>query len=102
MAEYRRVASLAELPPGSLKGVEIGETALCLANADGAVYAFQDNCSHRDFALHTGELDGTKLECAWHGAQFDITTGRALRLPALKPIRTYDVRIDGDDILVAL
>lgn len=102
MAEYTRVASLAELPPGSLTGVEVGHTALCIANTDGTVYAFQDNCSHRDFLLHTGELEGTRLECAWHGAQFDITTGRAIRLPAIKPIRTYDVRVDGDDILVAI
>jgi 3-phenylpropionate/trans-cinnamate dioxygenase ferredoxin subunit len=102
MSAFTRVASLAELPPGTLKGVEVDGVPVCLANADGTVYAFRDNCSHKDFPLHTGELEGTTLECSWHGAQFDITSGRAIRIPAIKPIRTYDVKVDGDDILVAV
>jgi nitrite reductase/ring-hydroxylating ferredoxin subunit len=103
MPEFVRVAALTELPPGSLKGARIGDRAVCLANVDGTVYAFQDNCTHKDFPLHSGALEGTRLECAWHGAQFDLAQGgRAVRLPAVKPIRMHDVRIEGDDILVAL
>jgi 3-phenylpropionate/trans-cinnamate dioxygenase ferredoxin subunit len=102
MPEYVRVASLSELPPGTLKGVQIGDVGICLANADGAVYAFRDNCSHKDFPLHLGELEGTRLTCGWHGAQFDITSGKAVRIPAIKPIRTFEVKVDGDDILVAV
>lgn len=97
-----RVASLAELPPGTLRSVEVEGRNLCLANAEGAVYAFRDNCSHRDHPLHTGTLEGKRLECAWHGAQFDVATGRAVRLPAIKPIEVYEVNVEGDDILVAL
>lgn len=99
---FVRIASLADLPPGTLQNVEVEGRSLCLANADGTVYALGDNCSHKDHPLHTGELDGNRLECAWHGAQFDVTNGRALRLPAVKPIETYEVRIEGDDILVSL
>lgn len=102
MPDFVRVASLADLPPNALMGVSISGTAVCLANADGTVYAFQDNCSHKDFPLHSGTLDGRRLECAWHGGTFDLESGRAVRLPAVKPIRMYDVRIEGDDILVAL
>ena len=102
MAEFARVASLAELPPGTLKGVEVNGIAVCLANADGTVYAFRDNCSHKDFPLHLGELEDTRLTCEWHGAQFDITTGRAVRIPAIKPIQTFEVKVEGDDILVAV
>lgn len=102
MADFVRVASLAELPPGRLKGVEIDGTPVCLAHADGTVYAFQDNCTHEDFPLHSGALDGRRLECAWHGAQFDVSTGRAVRLPAVKPLRRYEVKVEGDDIFVSL
>ncbi|MEX0893250.1 MAG: Rieske 2Fe-2S domain-containing protein, partial [Gemmatimonadota bacterium] len=76
--------------------------SICLANADGQLYAFKNNCSHRDFPLDTGELEGNKVECSWHGAKFDVTTGKALQLPAIKPVVTYEVRVDGDDILVAV
>jgi 3-phenylpropionate/trans-cinnamate dioxygenase ferredoxin component len=99
---YVRAASLADVPPNTLHQVEVGGVNVCLANADGQVYAFGDNCSHRDFPLHSGELEDGTVECAWHGARFDIATGRATRLPAIKPIRTYDVQVDGDDIYVAV
>jgi 3-phenylpropionate/trans-cinnamate dioxygenase ferredoxin component len=99
---YVRVASLADVPPNTLHQVEIGDVKVCLANADGQVYAFSDNCSHRDFPLHTGDVEDGTIECSWHGARFDMATGRAVRLPAIKPITTYEVRVEGEDILVAL
>jgi 3-phenylpropionate/trans-cinnamate dioxygenase ferredoxin component len=102
VSEFIRVASIADLPPNALRGVSVNGTAVCLANADGTIYAFQDNCSHKDFPLHSGTLAGCRLECAWHGGTFDLESGRAVRLPAVKPIRMYDVRIEGDDILVAV
>jgi 3-phenylpropionate/trans-cinnamate dioxygenase ferredoxin subunit len=103
VAEFVRAASLAELPPGTLLGVEVEDRAVCLANADGTIYAFRDNCSHREYPLHDGALDGTRLECAWHGGKFDLGSGgRAVGLPAIKPIEMYEVRIEGDDVLVAL
>ncbi len=102
VANWVRVAALPELPPGTMFGIEVDGQPICLANAEGEVYALADNCTHEDFPLHDGELDGTELECALHGACFDITTGRATRLPAVKPVRTYAVKIEGDDIFVAL
>ncbi|HEX6938645.1 MAG TPA: non-heme iron oxygenase ferredoxin subunit [Longimicrobiales bacterium] len=99
---YVRVASLADVAPGKLLGVEVNGVRVCLANVDGEIYAFQDNCTHRDFPLSAGELEGCVVECAWHGAKFDVRTGRALALPAIKPVRTYDVKIEGGDILVAV
>jgi len=102
VTNWVRVATLSELPPGTMFGVEADGKSICLANAEGEVYALADNCTHEDFPLHDGALDGTELECALHGACFDITTGRAIRLPAVKPVRTFPVKIEGDDIFVAL
>ena len=99
---YVRAAALADVPPGSLRAVQVNGQHVCLANADGEIYAFKDNCSHKDFPLSEGTLEGTEIECAWHGARFDITTGRALRLPAIKPIHTYEVRVEDGEIFVAL
>jgi 3-phenylpropionate/trans-cinnamate dioxygenase ferredoxin component len=101
-AGFVRVAGEADLPPNTLLQVEVGEVKVCLANADGTIYAFKDNCSHRDFPLSAGAIDDGKVECAWHGARFDMASGRATQLPAIKPIRTYEVRVEGGDILIAL
>jgi 3-phenylpropionate/trans-cinnamate dioxygenase ferredoxin subunit len=99
----RRLASLSDVPPNTLLAVEVDEHRICLANADGKIYAFQDNCTHKDFPMSAGSVHGgATVECAWHGARFDMATGKAIRLPAIKPLKTYEVTLDGDDILVAI
>ncbi|HET9982811.1 MAG TPA: non-heme iron oxygenase ferredoxin subunit [Longimicrobiales bacterium] len=100
--EWIRVASLDDVAPGTLLGVEIGDERICLANVDGEIYALRDNCSHQDFPLSAGELDDARLECAWHGARFDVRTGRALSLPAIRPVRAYEVKVEGGVIFVSV
>jgi 3-phenylpropionate/trans-cinnamate dioxygenase ferredoxin subunit len=100
---YRRVASEAELPPNSLLSVPLDEgERVCLAHADGRIYAFRDNCTHKDFPLSAGELDNGQIQCTWHGARFDMATGRAVRLPAIKPVRTYEVKVENGEIYIAV
>lgn len=100
--EYVKVASLDDLEPGTLLGVEAGDTRLCLANVDGEIYAVEDKCSHKDFPLSAGDVDDSAVTCAWHGARFDLSNGRALSLPAIKPVATFDVKVEDGAVYVAL
>lgn len=100
MAEWVRIASLADVPPGMLHGVETDGERIVLANVDGDVYALEDRCSHQDYPLSEGELEGEKLECIFHGARFDVCSGRALQLPAVRPVKTYPVEIRDEEIYV--
>jgi len=97
-----RVAGLDELADGAVLAVMVGGKAVCLARIGDDVFAFQDNCTHRDFPLSGGELDvdDCSITCDWHGARFDVRTGKVLALPATKPIRTYDCTIENDEIFV--
>jgi 3-phenylpropionate/trans-cinnamate dioxygenase ferredoxin component len=97
---FVRVAAEADVPPNTLFQVALGEEKVCLANADGQIYAFRDNCSHRDFPLSSGTIHGGTVECGWHGGRFDMASGKATQLPAIKPIRTYEVLVAGGDIFV--
>lgn len=99
---FRRVVSLSELPPNTLLSVTVDDEKVCLANADGRVYAFRDNCTHKEFPLSAGAIVGSQVECAWHGARFELGTGRAVRLPAIKPLATCEVRVEDGDILIEL
>jgi 3-phenylpropionate/trans-cinnamate dioxygenase ferredoxin component len=104
MPGFVRVAGVGDLPERGLLGVEAdGHRIVLVATGDGAIYGLQDRCSHADFPLSDGQLlDDERLECQYHGAKFHVPTGRAVALPAIRPVRTYEVRVDGDDILVNL
>lgn len=80
----------------------VGGEAILLCNVEGAIYAIQDLCTHDGGELDQGELDGCRIMCPRHGAYFDVTTGAALTLPAILPVRTYSVRVDGDAIFVEM
>jgi len=71
-----------------------------LCNVDGELYAVEDVCTHDGGALDAGELDGCRVMCPRHGALFDVTTGKALTLPAVTPLPTYPVHVVGDDVSV--
>lgn len=64
-------------------------------------YATQDSCSHEEWSLgEDGELEGHEVLCSLHLARFDIRDGRALCLPALKPLKTYPVSVTDGQVLV--
>ncbi len=102
MAKFVKVARLSELPPGGQLLVTINGQSLALFNVDGTIYAVEDVCTHDGGPLVEGKLDGYEIECPRHGARFDVRTGKALRMPAFEPIDTYQVKVEGEDILVAL
>ncbi len=97
-----KVADLSDCQPGTLLEVEAGQELIVLANIDGDLYALQNRCSHQDLPLSDGELDGDRLECLYHGARFDVCTGKAVGLPAIKPVGTYAVEIRGQEIYVQI
>lgn len=99
---WTRVASAADVPKGGLSAVTTGNARIVLANVDGEFHALEDRCSHQDFPLSSGELEGCELECPFHGATFDVRSGRATRLPAVRPVRTYDAQVVDGQVYVWL
>jgi 3-phenylpropionate/trans-cinnamate dioxygenase ferredoxin subunit len=99
---FVKLASLSHLATGRLLRVDHAGKSLCLAYVDGHVYAVDDMCSHEDASLAKGSLHGDCVKCPLHGSRFDLKTGAALDEPAEDPINTYAVKLDGDDILVAI
>jgi len=100
--EFVKVAAIGEIAPGRAKRVEVGEEEIAVFNLDGAYYAIGDTCSHEEASLAEGDVFGDCVECPLHGSEFDIRTGKALTLPAVLPVPTYPVKLDGDAILVGV
>ena len=100
MNSSEAVAKVGDILPETTRKVEINGIPVLLCNVAGSIYAIEDVCTHDGGELDQGELEGERIMCPRHGAYFDVTTGTALTLPAILPLTTYTVRIDGDDIFV--
>ena len=100
--DFEVVASLAELVEGRLlQRLRSGGDAVCLVRQNGRISALSDICTHQHFSMSQGELlpDGS-IECAWHGARFDCRTGEVRQVPAISPLPVFQVRLNGDQVLV--
>lgn len=96
------VGTLSEVPPGASKRVYNGTDAIAVFNVDGRLFAVSDRCTHGRASLSEGSVspDGCTLNCPWHGGKFNIETGEPLGGPVRVGIRTYQVKVEGDKILV--
>lgn len=102
MTRFKKVASLASLPPGATLSVQVEGRSLALFHAPGGIRAVEGECTHAGAPLCEGELAGNVLTCPWHAATFDVDTGKALTRPASLDLKTWPVRVEGDDVLVDL
>jgi len=102
MAQFVTVATTDEIKPGENIVFEVGRDWIALFNVDGAYYAIKDVCTHDDGPLADGELHGCEIECPRHGARFDLRTGEVTAPPAVLPVPTYRVRVDGNEIQVEI
>ncbi|WP_214107388.1 Rieske (2Fe-2S) protein [Acrocarpospora catenulata] len=99
---YEKVCRLSDIPDEGVIPVEVDGVPVAVVRAGEQVYALHDVCSHAEVRLSEGEVyDGT-LECWLHGSCFDVATGKPTGPPATKPVPTYQVKIDGDDVYVSL
>lgn len=101
--DWVKVAELDEIPDEGALGIETDdETPIVLVRTEGEVFALRDVCSHAEVRLSEGEVEDGTIECWLHGSCFDLRSGASINPPATQPVPTYDVKIDGDDVLVSL
>lgn len=100
MPKFIKVARREEIGPGQKRIVEVDGILVVVVNFDGNFYAIEDVCTHDGGPLGEDGLEGYQIICPRHGARFDVRTGEVLALPAFEPVPTYEVRVEGDDILV--
>jgi 3-phenylpropionate/trans-cinnamate dioxygenase ferredoxin component len=98
--KFERACALSDLPETGAVGVEVGGLPVAVVRTGGEVFALHDVCSHEEVPLSEGEVYDHTVECWLHGSCFDLRTGKPTGPPATKPVATYRVHIDGDDVLV--
>ncbi len=95
-----QVAQVDDLEPGSMMMVEVDGKPVLLANVDGEFYAVSDICTHEEYNLSEGSVEGCEVECPGHSAFFDLKTGDVTDGPAMDPLETYSVQIEDGAVFI--
>ncbi|MDW0165976.1 MAG: Rieske 2Fe-2S domain-containing protein, partial [Nitrososphaeraceae archaeon] len=98
--DFVKVANTNDIQPSHMKEVQLDGENICLVNVEGKYYAIGNICTHEGGPLADGTLGGYVVECPWHNSKFDVRTGEVKEPPASEPEPTYQVKVDGNDILI--
>jgi len=96
------VCSVKDVETGSARRFDVDGHRLCVVHLGDDYYVIDDTCTHADYSLSEGDIweDDLEIECPKHGSTFSLETGEPATLPATQPVRVYEVKIDGDDVVV--
>ena len=98
--DFVKVAETKDIQTSQMKEVQIDGQDVCIANVDGKYYAIGNVCTHEGGPLADGVLEGYEVECPWHQSRFDVRTGEVRGPPASESEPTYEIKVDGNSILV--
>jgi len=102
VAEFHKLAPVEEVAPGEIKQYLVEDRFVALCNVDGEFHAFEDVCTHQFTHLSEGEFTDSEVKCPLHGAKFDVKSGAAKSLPAVKPVPKHEVKVENGNVYVAL
>ncbi len=102
MNGFVKVANRRDIADSQMLEVEVDGQSICIANIDGKYYAINNTCSHEGGPLADGKLEGHEVECPWHQSRFDMRTGEVKAPPATESQSVYQIKIEGDDIMIRL
>ncbi len=97
-----KIAPIADFPSESGLRIEVGDHSVAMFKVGDDIYAIGDRCSHAEASLAEGELFDNEVECPRHGAAFDVTSGKALTLPATSPVPVYEVDVEDDVVYLTI
>jgi 3-phenylpropionate/trans-cinnamate dioxygenase ferredoxin component len=102
VSDLVRVCAVGDVPSGEARRFDVDRLRVAVVRIDDDWYAIGDRCTHQDVSLAEGDVHAAtlELECFKHGSCFSLTTGEPSTLPATRPVPVYEVRVDGDDVLI--
>ena len=102
--EWELLCRVSELENREATRIEIDDLKLSASKIDESIYVVSDMCTHANYSLSDGPLHAENLiiECWKHGAQFCLSTGAALTLPATRPLDTFRTEVHGENVYIHL
>jgi 3-phenylpropionate/trans-cinnamate dioxygenase ferredoxin component len=101
-ARYVRVGKASDVPAGRAEVFDVEDRKIAVFRLEDGFFAIEDICTHDGGPLAEGEIEEDQVICPRHGARFNIKTGAALTLPAVTPVESYPVRVEGNELFIGL
>jgi 3-phenylpropionate/trans-cinnamate dioxygenase ferredoxin subunit len=101
-ARFVKVGRVGDVPAGRAEVFDVDDRKIAVYRLGDEFYAIEDLCTHDGGPLAEGEVEDDVVICPRHGARFSIKTGAALSFPAITPVETYPVKVEGEDLLIGL
>ena len=98
-ADFVRVARLEDLPPGRMVAARVDDEEVVVYNVNGSLHATRDSCTHQNYPLSKGALQGKYVRCSLHGWEFDVTTGEYQGNPGIH-VRCFPVKVENGEVWV--
>jgi 3-phenylpropionate/trans-cinnamate dioxygenase ferredoxin subunit len=100
--EFVKVGTKNDFPEAASVAVQVNGRDICIIRHKDRFYAFDNRCSHAESQLSGGDVEDGEIVCPLHGARFNLATGEPTTLPAVKPVRTYEVKVEGDNVFLKI
>ena len=100
MPNFVKAAKTYDIPNGEVRSFVVDNEIIAICHVNGSFYAIKDECTHMEYPLSDGELEGETITCIYHGAKFNVKTGEVLAMPDYEPVETFPLKIEGDDIYI--
>ena len=97
---FVRVAETKDIQSSNMRPIDLDSVRVGIVNVDRSYYAIGNICTHLGGSFNEGKLEGYDVECPWHGSKFDVRTGEPTKPPARQTVATYEVKVEGNNILV--
>ncbi len=101
MSAKVKVGNVTDMPEGFQCAVDVEGVSVLVVNHEGTYYALRNNCTHKDYPLLGGEVVAGRITCEKHGARFELNTGKAKTLPAVKPVKLYRAEVENGTVYVS-
>jgi 3-phenylpropionate/trans-cinnamate dioxygenase ferredoxin subunit len=102
VSEFTRVCKASDIPDPGKEVFEVDERFVIVFHLEGKFYALDDCCTHDGSPMGDGLIEGLQIICPRHGARFDIPTGQAMTMPAVRATGSHEVKVEGGDVWVKI
>ena len=99
VSDFETVGKISDFEDGQGRAVPVDGRMVAVFRTGEEWFAIDDLCPHMGASLAEGYVEDKMVTCPWHAWRFCIRDGKWEDNPRTR-VDCFEVKIDGDDVLV--